>query len=147
MDILMVATPQKYRSQKTEHNTLFLSPQEWWDSESLVKQCDDIMWDIFHTHGKYMKIVQRASWFSVAVDKKGNYMGSAFVVELGTIWAIQNVMTDPKQQGKGVASAVLDTIMKQAKKRKIQFVILNCDPKKNNGQLPKLYSRFGFQAV
>lgn len=147
MDILMAANPRNYRTQISSYKTIFLPIQEFWKKENLVQEHDAVLWQVFHTHGKYMKIAQKASYGVIAVDTKGRYLGSALIIESGKKWLIEYVMTNPKQEGKGVGSAVMNCMMKYAKKQNIQFVILNCDPKKNNGQLPAFYGRFGFKKV
>ena len=141
----MIASPaaQKYPASRFE--TKFLSPNEFFDEEKLVKRHDDIVWKIFRTHGKFMKKVKSASWFAVAVNEKGDYVSSAFIIDGHEVWIIENVMTDPEQQSKGAGSAVMAQIMREAKKRNVQWVILHCDPAKNDGQLPKFYSKFGFR--
>lgn len=147
MDIVMLASPRNYRTQPSSYKTIFLTIQEFWKKEDLVQEHDAVLWQAFHTHGKYMAIVQKVSYAAVAIDNKKRYLGSALVIESGKKWLIEYVMTNPKQEGKGVGSAVMNCIMKHAQKQKIQFVILNCDPKKNNGQLPSFYGRFGFKKV
>lgn len=146
MDILMVANPNEYKPQDTTHQTLFLTTQEFWNHEELVKQYDFVLWQAFHTHGKYMQIMQRATYFVVAVDKD-MYLGSAAVCEIGNIWLVEYVITNPEHTKQGVGSAVMDRVMQEARKQNIQFGVLNCDPGKNDGQLPKFYGRFGFKAV
>lgn len=145
-DILMVANPNEYTAQETKHTTLFLTTQEFWEKEELVKQYDNVLWQAFRTHGKYMQIMQRATYFIVAADSE-TYLGSAAVIEIGNIWLVEYVITNPAHTQKGVGSAVMDRIMQEAKKANIQFGVLNCDPEKNDGQLPKFYGRFGFKAV
>ena len=147
MDILMVANPNEYQKQETTHQTLFLTTQEFWKKEELVKQYDDVLWQAFRTHGKYMQIMQRASYFAVAVDEQETYLGSAAVCEIGNIWLIEYAITNPAHTQQGVGSAVMDRIMQEAKQADMQFGVLNCDPEKNDGQLPKFYGRFGFKAV
>ena len=142
----MVANPNEYQAQETKHQTLFLTTQEFWEKEELVKQYDSVLWQAFHTHGKYMQIMQRASYFAVATHEN-EYLGSAAVVEIGNIWLVEYVITNPAHTQKGVGSAVMDRIMQEAKKVSIQFGVLNCDPEKNGGQLPKFYGRFGFKVV
>ena len=143
----MVANPNEYKPQETKHTTLFLTTQEFWKKEELVKQYDEVLWQAFHTHGKYMQIMQRASYFVVAIDKQEQYLGSAAVCEIGNIWLVEYVITNPSHTQEGIGSAVMDRIMQEAKNQDIQFGVLNCDPEKNDGQLPKFYGRFGFKAV
>lgn len=146
-DILMITNPTKYRGQKVSFRTLFLNAEEFYQREKLAKRFDEILWQAFHTHGKYARIARHIEYAAVAVEKKGNYLSSAFIIPVGTKWLLEYVVTDPKQQGKGAASAVMNRVMQEAKKQKIQWVILNCDPHKNSGQLPKFYSKFGFRSV
>ncbi len=114
MDILMVANPNEYQKQETTHTTLFLTTQEFWKKEELVKQYDEVLWQAFHTHGKYMQIMQRASYFVVAADEN-TYLGSAAVCEIGNIWLIEYVITNPTHTQRGVGSAVMDRTMQEAK--------------------------------
>lgn len=146
-DILMTAEPEKYRAQKSAFKTLFLSVDEFYQSEKLARRFDEILWQAFHTHGKYARIARHIEYAAVAVDKKGNYLSSAFIIPIGTKWLLEYVVTDPEKQGRGAASAVMNQVMQSAKEQKIQWVILNCDPHKNSGQLPRFYSKFGFRSV
>lgn len=146
-DIIMVAHPATYRGKPGPFKTLWLSAEAFWQNEELATAHDETLWQAFHTHGKYAQIVRQARWFVVAVDTKGRYVSSAFVVSVGKKWLLEYVMTSPQKQGKGAGSALIHRLMAEAKKRSIHWVILNCDPKKNNGQLPKFYGQFGFKAV
>lgn len=147
IDILMVAEPRFYRGRQTNFRTVWLTADDFYQHEKLAKRYDEILWQDFHTHGKYARIVRQAEYFAVATDSRGHYVSSAFIVSSGAKWLLEYVMTDPKHQGKGAASAVLDRIMREAKRAKAQWVILNCDPQKNNGQLPALYGKFGFEKI
>lgn len=146
-DILMWADPSKYQVQKSAFPTLFLPIHDFWQNEPLVKQYDEALWQNFHTHGKYARILQHAEYIALAIDKQKNYVGSALIVPVGAKWLLEYVMTNPNQQGKGIGSAVMDKTLREAKKAKVQWVILNCDPEKNQGQLPTFYSKFGFHQV
>lgn len=146
-DILMIADPGTYRRQKTIFKTLWFSLEEFYEQEKLVKAHDDVLWQSFHTHGKFMNIVRHARWYAVAVDKNNHYISSAFIVEIGQKWLLEYLMTNPTKQSKGAGSAIMNRIMQEAKKRKMQWIILNCDPNKNNGQLPAFYAKFGFKKV
>lgn len=144
-DILMWADPKAYRLQKTKLKTLFLSAEDFYTNEKLAKRFDEILWQAFHTHGKYARIARHVEYAAVAVDRKGNYVGSAFVVPVGAKWLLEYVVTDPALQGRGAGSAVMDRLMREAKKAGAEWVILNCDPEKNQGQLPAFYAKFGFK--
>ncbi|MEX0649591.1 MAG: GNAT family N-acetyltransferase [Candidatus Andersenbacteria bacterium] len=146
-DILMVANPSQYTKQPLSTQMQWLSAVDFWQQEELVKVHDSVLWQSFNTHGKYQRVVQHATWFAVATNEDGHYIASAFVIEVGRKWLIEYVMTDPAKQGKGVGSAIMNRIMTEAKIQQIEWVILNCDPDKNNGQLPAFYSKFGFKQV
>lgn len=144
-DILMIAEPKTYRPQKAKVKTLFLSAEEFYQNEKLAKGFSDVLWQVFHTRGKYARVARHVEYVVVAVDAKGTYLGSLFIVPVGAKWLLEYVMTSPNQQGKGVGSAVMDKVLREAKRQKVQWVILNCDPEKNSGQLPRFYAKFGFQ--
>lgn len=146
MDILMVADPNSYRKQKTTFATQFLTTEEFYQNENLVKSHDKVLWQAFHTHGKYARIVQHAEYV-VVVHEKSQYVSSALIIPIGAKWLLEYVMTDPAYQGQGAGSAIMDRAMQEAKKHKAQWVILNCDPEKNQGQLPTFYAKFGFKAI
>ena len=146
-DILMIARPKEQTYPTSKIKTLFLPTDDFWQKEELAQAHDKVLWQAFHTHGKYARKVKYAEWFTVAVDAKGKYLGSAFIVPVGEKWLIEYVMTDPSQQKKGIGSAVMARIMREARKRQIEWVILNCDPKAHGGILPKFYSKFGFKEV
>ncbi len=141
----MTANPAQYRRQKTApFKTLFLPVEEFYQNETLTQRHDEVLWQDFHTHGKYARIAKHVEYVAVAVDKDERYVASALIVPLGAKWILEYVMTDPLHQGKGAGSAVMDCVMREAKRHKAQWVILNCDPKKNQGQLPRFYAKFGF---
>lgn len=146
-DILMVAEAASYQGKRPAFRTLFLTTEEFYQNEDLAKRYAEVLWQGFHTRGKYARIARHAEYFAVAVDARGHYLSSAFVVPVGAKWLLEYVITDPAKRGKGAGSAVLDRVMREAKKAKIQWVILNCNPKKNNGQLPALYAKFGFKKI
>jgi GNAT superfamily N-acetyltransferase len=146
-DMLMVAEPMAHRYPPARYATKFLTADEFYNEEKLIKRHDDIIWDVFNTHGKYMKKVINARWFAVAVDHRGNYVSSGFVIDSVETWIIENVMTDPKQQGAGAGGSVMTKIMREAKKRRVSWAVLHCDAQKNDGQLPGFYGRFGFNEV
>lgn len=150
-DILMIADPAAYHTPESlSKNTFqvdFLSLDEFYANEPLAKRYDEVLWKDFNTHGKYARVARLAQFIAVAVDEGKNYVSSTLIVSLGAKWLVEYVMTDPAKQGQGAASHVLDYVMREAKQRSIEWVILNCDPAKNNGQLPKFYARFGFKKV
>lgn len=146
-DTLMVARLRGYRPQKTSFQTLFLTVEDFYAREEFVRQLDKVLWHGFHTHGKYMHLVRHAEYAVVAVDKNKQYVASAIVIPIGPKWLLEYVITDPKKRGKGAASAVVERFMREAKKAKVEWVILNCNSRLNSGQLPKFYSKFGFQKV
>ena len=144
-DIIMLAEPAKVDVTPGPQTTHFFSTTEFFTQEDLIKSHDNVLWQAFHTHGKYQKIVRHADWFCVAVDTNNNYLASAFVVELGSKWLIEYVMADPTSQNKGAGSSVMARIMQEAKERTIDFAILNCDSQKDSGKLPAFYNKFGFR--
>ncbi|MEX1112244.1 MAG: GNAT family N-acetyltransferase [Candidatus Andersenbacteria bacterium] len=146
-DILMIANPREYVSHSSTTSTKWLSAEEFWHQEDLVKKHDQVLWQSFNTHSKYQRTVQQAMRFAVAVDDNTYYLGSAFVIEVGHKWLVEYVMTDPEQQGRGIGSAIMDRIMSEAKAAQVTWVILNCNPTKNSGQLPAFYTKFGFKKV
>lgn len=143
----MAADPRRYVKQKAAFQTAFLTAEQFYQNEGLTKRHEEVLWRSFHTHGKYARIARHAEYVAVAVDQNKNYVASTFMIPLGAKWILEYVMTDPVRHGKGAGSAVMDCVMREAKKRHIEWVILNCDPKKNQGQLPKFYAKFGFKAI
>lgn len=141
----MVAKPAEYVPKKSTHQTVWLSSTEFWNNEKLVREHDEVLWQAFHTHGKYQHAVQKADYFAVAVNEAGNYLSSAFVIAVSDVWIIEYVMTNPAFEGKGAGSAVMDRIMMEAKKAESTWAVLNCDPAFREGQLPKFYGKFGFK--
>ncbi len=146
-DVLMVAAPRSYRKQKFGFKTLFLTAEQFYQNEALVQRHDEVLWQSFHTHGRYGRIARQVEYVVVAIEKSTQYVSSALIVPVGAKWLVEYVMTDPLYQGRGAASAVMDQVMREAKKHHIQWVILNCNPKKNQGQLLKFYAKFGFIAL
>lgn len=146
-DILMVAESAKADLKPGPLPTHFLSSKDFYQQEDLVQSHDAVLWQAFHTHGKYQQLVRHADWFCVATDVANNYLASAFVVELAAKWLIEYVMAKPDSQNKGAGSSVMTRIMIEAKQKNIQYVILNCDPKKENGKLPAFYAKFGFRQI
>lgn len=143
----MVAEPAKANLKPGPQATQFLSTKDFYQQEDLVQSHDQVLWQAFHTHGKYQQLVRHADWFCVATDPDNNYLASAFVVELASKWLIEYVMAKPDSQNKGAGSSVMARIMIEAKQKNIQYVILNCDPKKETGKLPAFYQKFGFSQV
>ncbi len=146
-DIFMVADPSAHTYEPGPLKTLWLSTEEFWRLEELVKKHDEVLWQSFHTHGEYARTVKLATWFAVAVDAKGQFVSSAFVIVVGRKWLMEYVMTDPDQRAKGAGSSVIREVMRRAKEQLAQWVILNCDPAKNGGKLPAFYGKFGFTKV
>lgn len=147
-NILMVAAPSTYEEQSPPFSTLWLSMQDFWrQHEQLVAAHDDVLWQVFNTHGKYMRKASIAQWIAIAVDDNENYVSSAFVIDGVDKWLVENVMTNPNLHQKGAGSSVMNRLMSEARKASISWVILNCDPNKNDGQLPKFYSKYGFTKV
>lgn len=147
-DILMIAEPSSVHSSTPALLTvLWLSAEAFWQREELVKKHDAVLWQAFHTHGKYARIVTHATWFAVAVDTHGQYVSSAFVIAVGQKWLIEYVMTDPEKRGGGAASSVMNEVMRRAQEDGVRWVLLNCDPKADNGHLVTLYEKFGFAKV
>lgn len=146
-DILMVATPSQYKSLRLEGNVKMYPTADFWQQEDIVKQHDEALWSAFHTHGKYQQIVAKADMFFVATNENGQYLASALVITIGDKWIVEYVMAHPKHQRKGAGTVIMNAIVETAKNHKAQWVTLNCDPEKNNGQLPKFYSKFGFKPV
>lgn len=146
-DILMVADPQRHKLKLGKHRTQLLLPEEFFANEKLNKAHDEALWQSFHTHGKYARIARHAEYFVVALDNQERYLGSAFIIPVGQKWLIEYVMTTPHRQQKGVGSAVMARAMQEAKKRGIQWCVLNCDPTAHGGILPSFYAKFGFKPV
>ena len=142
----MLASPASYKKQQSAFETVFLSKSNFWRQEKLIKQHDTTLWQAFHTRGKYQDIVAKADWFAIAT-KTQKYVSSAFVIEVGDKWLLEYVMTDPTKQNRGAGSSVMNRIMSEAKRRKIKWVLLNCDDRKNRNQLPNFYATFGFRKV
>lgn len=146
-DILLVAEPKQYKAhaQKSRNiKTHWLTTDQFWQNEKLAKEHDSILWQAFHTHGKYMRLIKLAHYIAVATTNS-RYLGSALVVVAGDKWLLEYLMTNPAKQGQGIGSAVIDRIMREARRAKARWVVLNCNPDKNNGQLPKFYAKFGFK--
>lgn len=141
----MVAQPSEYVPKKSTYETLWLASSDFWENETLVQAHDKVLWQVFHTHGKYQHAVQKADWFAVAVDDESNYLSSAFVIAVSDVWIIEYVMTNPAFESKGAGSAVMNRIMTEAQKTGATWSVLNCDPEFRGGQLPKFYGRFGFK--
>lgn len=145
-NILMIADPSAYIERPASFSTLWLTMHELWrDHENLTAAHDDIIWQVFNTHGKYMRKASIAQWAAIAIDESGKYVSSAFIIDGVDKWLIENVMTDPALHQRGAGSSVMNRIMAEAKKNQVSWTILTCDEKKNNGQLPAFYSKFGFK--
>lgn len=146
-DILMIARPGAVAIKPGPFPTKFLAINEFFTDESLVQAHDTVLWRAFHTHGKYARITRHAEYVVVALDRKGKYRASALVVPVGAKWLVEYVMADPRQQNQGAGTSVMARIMHEAKRHKISWVILNCDPWKEKGKLPAFYQKFGFKMV
>lgn len=149
-EILMVAEPALHDYTPGPYRTSFLTAEEFWQREDLVNQHDAVLWKLFHSHGKYQWKVREARWFCVAVDPgpsgtEETYVSSAFVIDGYEKWLVEYVMTDPGHQGQGAASSVMSCLMQRAKNARVRWVILHTDPKKNDGQLPRFFGKFGFR--
>lgn len=143
----MIADPRRYRKRNSAFRTLFLTVEEFYRNESFAKRLDKVLWHGFHAHGKYAWLSRHAEYVVVAIDKNKQYIASGLIIPVGPKWTLEYVITDPKHRGKGGASAVLDRTMREAKKQQLQWVILNCNPKKLRGQLPAFYANFGFKTI
>lgn len=146
-EILMVAEPGRHRFPRPAWKTVFVKAADFFANERLVRRHDEILWQAFHTHGKYLQKICQAAYFAVALDRRGTFLASAFVIDTVEIWLLEYVMADPDVQGRGAGTAVMSRIMQEAKKRKTAWVVLHCDADKNQGQLPAFYAKFGFQRV
>lgn len=149
-DILMVATPSRYRRPYQSPKFIrihWLTAAQFWQNETNAQRHDAILWQAFHTHGKYMQIARLASHFAVATDRRGRYLASAMIIPVGAKWLLEYLMTDPARQNRGVGSAIINRVTQEARRAGTRWVILNCDPAKNNGQLLKLYTTLGFKPV
>lgn len=144
-EILMVAEPSLHDYPPGSYRTRWLTAEDFWQREELVREHDAVLWKLFRSHGKYQWKVRDARWFAVAVDEAGKYVSSAFVIDGYEKWLMENVMTGPEHQGQGAASSVMSRLMQEAKDARVRWVILHTDPKKNGGQLPTFFRKFGFR--
>lgn len=147
--ILMVANASPYRSSPSGHPlgiaTQRMTMRDFYRTESLVRSHDNALWKQFHTHGSYAHLAQKTDYIVVARDEPGRYVGSAMIIALDKErWLVEYVITIPGEENHGIASAVLDQIMRDAHKRGVKWIMLKCE---DNEKLPPFYRKFGFRKV
>ncbi|MDP3685703.1 MAG: GNAT family N-acetyltransferase [bacterium] len=156
-DVLMVANPQEYtiltppgRQETCPCEVQFLSATEFCDDEQLYRAYEEELWRHFRTRGKRASIERCASHFAVAHEGRSEgrrYLGSACVVTLGAKWLVEYVVVKREIQSRGIGSWIMNVVMRNARLLKAKWVILNCDPGRENGKLLRFYQKFGFTVV
>jgi len=81
--------------------------------------------------------------FSAFLNNKP--VGLVFLLGVGSQAQIQDLIVDPKFRNKGVASTLLDTVMKYCKEKKIKQIILNVWD--DNDKAKNLYKKHGFKSM
>lgn len=86
----------------------------------------------------------RQSIFLVATENGSviGYIGMSFVLDEGYIY---NVAVDEKNRGRGVGSALIQTLVTHCKKE--NFAFLTLEVRESNVAAQSLYSNFGFIKV
>lgn len=150
-NILMIAEARTFKSPLTPHQRLirtqWMPMSDLYDLNSVYASYEGTLWSVFHTRSAYAQILTKIDSVVIAYNWD-EYAASALISEFDRErWLIEYVMTHPKDEKEGFGSAVMDHIMREAQDRGVTWVQLKCDPKKNNGQLPRFYAKFGFKEV
>lgn len=111
-------------------------------------RCHPAQWYVEEGYAKKRFATEKLNlqWFALFNEPKTQIVSSAGLLKVGNLAQLKNVQTNPGEQKKGYATAVLGSISRQLRQQEaIKEVYLTIDS--SNEQSFRLYSKLGFKLL
>jgi GNAT superfamily N-acetyltransferase len=134
---LMICEPS--REWPVEPPVEFITVQDLVADESLSRTVWDLVSGQFRTRGKFLAIWPGVRHVVIHRDPVGSVDGFLLVTE-PVNWQLDYVVVREDARGRGIASALVCGALNEAHRRRVPYVLLNCD-----AALRPLYESCGFR--